>query len=646
MTRGSTLPLKSVEIRDSFWSKYVKLVHEVVIPYQWDAINDRVEDAEPSHAIKNFRIAAGLEEGEFYGFVFQDTDLAKWLEAVAYRLETHPDKDLERIADEAIDLIEKAQQPDGYLNTYFTIKEPGRRWTNLTECHELYTAGHMIEAAVAYYRATGKRKLLDVMCRFADYIDSVFGTEPGKIRGYDGHQEIELALVKLYETTGEEKYLKLSKYFIDERGRKPNYFELETSRPDYKKHFPGDVLVDKEYNQSHLPVREQETAEGHSVRAVYMLTAMADLAALTQDSELMEACRRLWKNIVQKRMYITGGIGSTSEGEAFTFDYDLPNDTMYAETCASIGLIFFANRMLRAEPKSCYADVMERALYNNVLAGMSMDGRSFFYVNPLEVWPEASDKSPIKKHVKAVRQKWFGCACCPPNVARLLSSLGQYIYTVHGNTLYTHLYIGGEAKTDIAGTKTVIKQTTNYPWDGRVLLDVIPEEDKEFGIALRIPDWCDSYSISINGVSVAPDIKDGYVTIQRKWTQGDVIELNLDMQIKLMQSNPLVRANAGKVAIQRGPLVYCLEETDNGDNLSAISIPVDSNLTAQFDAETAGGVVVITGNAFRTDTFGWEEKLYRTAQIRENPVTIKAVPYCVWGNRNPGEMLVWIRQKA
>ncbi len=645
-TRGNTLILKNIMISDSFWNKYIKLVHEVVIPYQWDAINDRVEDAEPSHAIKNFRIAAGLEQGEFYGFVFQDTDLAKWLEAVAYRLETHPDKNLEELADEAIELIEKAQQADGYLNTYFTIKEPGRRWTNLTECHELYTAGHMIEAAVAYYRATGKRKLLDVMCRFADHIASVFGTEPGKLRGYDGHQEIELALVKLYEATGEEKYLKLSKYFIDERGRKPNYFELETARPDYKKHFPGDAMMSKEYNQSHLPVREQDTAEGHSVRAVYMLTGMADLAALTQDGELLEACRRLWKNIVQKRMYITGGIGSTSEGEAFSFDYDLPNDTMYTETCASIGLIFFANRMLKAEPISSYADVMERALYNNVLAGMSMDGKSFFYVNPLEVWPEASEKSPIKKHVKAVRQKWFGCACCPPNVARLLSSLGQYIYTTDENTLYTHLYIGGEAKTDIAGTQTVIRQTTNYPWDGKVILEVRPEIEKEFGIALRIPDWCDSYSISVNGVSVTPEIKDGYAIIQRNWKQGDRIELNLDMDIKLMQSNPLVRSNAGKLALQRGPLVYCLEETDNGENLSTISIPVDSNLTAEFDPETAGGVVVITGNAYRTETCGWDENLYRTAKIEEKPTTIKAVPYCVWGNRNPGEMLVWIRQKA
>ncbi|MDF2988776.1 MAG: hypothetical protein K0R50_4286, partial [Eubacterium sp.] len=627
------------------WRKYIKLVHDVVIPYQWEAINDRVEDAEPSHAIKNFRIAAGLEQGEFYGFVFQDTDLAKWLEAVAYKLETHPDAEIEKLADEAIELIEKAQQSDGYLNTYFTIKEPGKRWTNLNECHELYTAGHMIEAAVAYYRATGKRKFLEVMCRFADHIDSVFGTEPGKLKGYDGHQEVELALVKLYEATGNAKYLKLGKYFIDERGQKPNYFDIELSRSDYKKHFPGEVNNDRAYTQSHLPVREQDTAEGHSVRAVYMLTGMADVAALTQDKELLEACRRLWKNIVQKRMYITGGIGSVADGEAFSFDYDLPNDTMYTETCASIGLIFFAHRMLKAEPQSSYADVMERALYNNVLAGMSMDGRSFFYVNPLEVWPEASEKSINKRHVKAVRQRWFGCACCPPNVARLLSSLGQYIYTVNDSTLYTHLYIGGEAKADIAGTKVVLKQTTNYPWDGKVLLKLFPDEEKEFELAVRIPDWCDSYSLSLNGANIAADTADGYARAKHSWKQGDKVELNLDMDIKLMQANPLVRADAGKVAIQRGPLVYCLEELDNGSNLSAVSIPLDSSLVAEFDADLFGGTVIIKGNAFRTDSSDWGESLYKVAEAKEKPISIKAVPYCSWGNRNSGEMLVWIKQK-
>lgn len=411
-----------IQIQDQFWNTYSDLVRETVIPYQWEALNDRVEDAEPSHAIRNFRIAAGLEQGEFGGWVFQDSDLYKWLEAVAYSLRHHPDQRLEKIADESIELIRQAQHDDGYLNTYFTIQEPGKQWTNLYEAHELYCAGHLIEAAVAYYQATGKRKLLDISCRFADLIDRMFGTKPGQIRAYCGHQEIELALIKLYGVTVEERYLNLSQYFIDERGKQPNYFIEEWERGS-RTNIWSQGAPNLEVYQSHLPVREQKVAVGHSVRAVYMCTAMADLARLTGDEGLKAACERLWSNTTGKQMYITGGIGSTHLGEAFTFDYDLPNDSVYAETCASIGLIFWARRMLQLEVKSEYADVLERALYNNVLGSMSMDGKHFFYVNPLEVWPEASLKNPDKHHVKPIRQKWFGCSCCPPNVARLLGSL-------------------------------------------------------------------------------------------------------------------------------------------------------------------------------------------------------------------------------
>lgn len=642
--RHDSLPLKNVSINDNFWSKYIKLVHEKVIPYQWEVINDRVPDVEPSHAIRNFRIAAGLEQGEFYGFVFQDTDLAKWLEAVAYRLETNPDSQLEKLADEAIELIEKAQQPDGYLNTYFTIKEPGRRWTNLRECHELYTAGHMIEAAVAYYRATGKKRFLNVVCRFADHIDSVFGEEPGKIRGYDGHQEIELALVKLYEVTGEEKYLKLSKFFLDERGKEPYFFDIESEKRGNSVHFPDFVMYNRKYAQTHLPVREQTTAEGHAVRAVYMLTAMADVARLTGDKGLLKACRRIWDNIVTKRMYITGGIGSTAFGESFTFDYDLPNDTAYAETCASIGLIFFAHRMLKIEPKSCYADEMERALYNNVLAGMGLDGKSFFYVNPLEVWPEACEKNATYKHVKSVRQKWFGCACCPPNVARLIASLGQYIYTVGNSTIYTHLYISGEAKVNLNNSDICIRQKTNYPWDGKIVLEVSQQGDTEFTLALRIPGWCRNYNVALNGSPIYPDIVDGYAMITSTFNNSDIIELQLGMPVELMRAHPRVRANVGKVAIQRGPMVYCLEEIDNGSNLPAISIPSSSKLTAEYNGKLLGGTVVIKGNAYRIDQSAWYNSLYRVGEVNEKPVSIEAIPYCLWGNRNPGEMLVWIRQ--
>lgn len=649
LSLSNPLPLKNVRINDTFWSRYIQLVRDVVIPYQWEALNDRIPDAEPSHAIQNFRIAAGEEQGEFYGMVFQDSDVAKWLEAVGYTLATHPDPQLENLADGVIDLISRAQQEDGYLNTYFTVKEPGNRWTNLYDCHELYCAGHMMEAAVAYYEATGKRKLLEVMCRFADHIASVFGPEAEKLKGYCGHEEIELALVKLYKVTGNEKYLKLSKYFIDERGRKPYYFDIEWEKrgriSHWSKNVSGRPSKNAEYNQTHLPVREQTRATGHAVRAVYLYTAMADLAAKTGDEGLLEACRTLWDNIVSKQMYITGGIGSTHHGEAFTFDYDLPNDTVYQETCASIGFIFFAQRMLQMEANGCYADALERALYNSVISGMALDGKSFFYVNPMEVWPEASEKNPGKHHVKPVRQKWYGCACCPPNIARLLSSLGEYIYTSNSNTLYTHLFIGGEAEIGFDGGSIRVKQETNYPWDGKVRVEINGGTDKEFTWGFRIPGWCRKAELRVNGETINLEgvVQNGYALLKRLWKAGDCVEFELEMPVELIQSNPKVRANAGKVAIQRGPLVYCLEETDNGANLQAVSLCIDRPMTAEFNAGKFGGMVEIHGEGKGTDESSWNNELYRPFERKEVDIGIKAVPYCLWGNRSAGEMSVWMR---
>jgi DUF1680 family protein len=649
LQNNKPVPLKNVRINDEFWTKYVRLVQEVVIPYQWEALNDRIPDADPSYAIRNFRIAAGKEEGTFGGMVFQDSDLAKWLEAVGYSLTTHPNPELEKLADEAIDLIAAAQHDDGYVNTYFTIKEPDKRWTNLTDCHELYCAGHMMEASVAYYQATGKRKLLDVMCRFADYIDSVFGEEEGKLRGYDGHQEIELALVKLYEATGEEKYVRLSQYFIDERGRDPKFFHAEWEKRGKTSHWVRGTVPapDLKYHQSHLPVREQSEAVGHSVRAVYMYTAMADLAAHTGDQSLYEACQKLWNNMIHKQMYITGGIGSTVHGEAFTFDYDLPNDIVYAETCASIGLIFFAHRMLQIEAKGEYADVLERALYNNVIGGMSLDGKHYFYVNPLEVWPEASEKNPTRRHVKATRQRWFGCSCCPPNVARLMASLGQYIYTSNNKAVYVNLYMGGEAAVEVGKTNVSIVQQTNYPWNGKVRLSLAPADAHEFTLGLRIPGWCSNPKLTINGeeLSLQPLIVDGYALIRRTWREDDVVELELPMAIQRIQSHPQLRANAGKIAIQRGPLVYCLEEKDNGRPISSMSLPDDSKLTDREDKELLGGITVIEGEALCDDPVSWGRELYRPAQDQVKPIPITAVPYYAWGNRGTGEMSVWIRRR-
>jgi uncharacterized protein len=636
---------QSVKIQDEFWGRYIRLAQDVVIPYQYEALHDRVPDAEPSHAIANFEIAAGRKEGEFHGWVFQDSDVAKWLEAVGYSLSLKRDPILELQADEVIDLIGEAQQPDGYLNTYFTIKEPGKRWTNLQDCHELYCAGHFIEAAVAYYEATGKDKLLNIMRRMVDHIDSVFGPEEGKLKGYDGHQEIELALVKLYRLTGEEKYLKLSSFFIGERGQEPNFLRQEWEGRGRITHWSGQTdHLDPAYNQAHIPVREQSEAVGHSVRAVYMYSAMADLAMLNNDDALRDACVRLWNNMTEKQMYITGGIGSTHHGEAFTFDYDLPNDTVYAETCASIGLIFFARRMLELAPEARYADVMERALYNNVLGSMAQDGKHYFYVNPLEVWPQACSCNPGKHHVKAERQGWFGCACCPPNVARLLTSLNQYIYTVHGDTLHTNLYIGSEWKGTLGGTGVNVTQESNYPWEGKVSLKVNPAEAAEFGIALRVPSWSSGMEISVNGEMLEPSAgrELGYLVIRRVWSAGDTIEVSIPMEAHRVYAHPELRADAQKTAIQRGPLVYCLEATDNGEPLSSISLNETGEFTEVFKDSLLGGAVVVEGNGFRVDPSGWSGGLYSREKAPLESVKVTAVPYYLWGNRGSGEMKVWI----
>lgn len=645
---AQSIKLTDMHIQDPLWSRYIDLVREVVVPYQWKALNDLIEGAEPSHALRNFRIAAGLEQGEFYGMVFQDSDVAKWLEAVGYLLAAKSDPDLEILADGVIDLIASAQQPDGYLNTYYTVKEPGMRWSNLCECHELYCAGHMIEAGVAYYQGTGKRKLLDIVCKFADYIDTVFGSEPGKLKGYDGHQEIELALIKLYRVTGNEKYLELSSYFLNERGNKPYYYDEEWIKRGKTYHWQSSFMIEeKEYSQAHLPVRKQDKAEGHAVRAVYMAAGMVDVAVEKKDKELLEACRRLWSNIVSKRMYITGGIGSMAQGEAFSLDYDLPNDTVYAETCASIGLIFFANRMLQVEARAEYANVMERALYNTVIGGMSQDGTKFFYVNPLEVNPHVCGKNKNYDHIKPERQGWFGCACCPPNVARLLASLGDYIYTVRENNIFANLYIGGEFNFQLEAGHVRLIQTSQFPRDGEIRFDVRTDGVLPFTLALRLPSWCDQAELMVNGVKAnyLENVINGYVYLSREWADGDTVEWHLSMPILRMEGHPMVRQTAGKVALQRGPFVYCLEEADNGVNLHELRLPRDGKLDVRYNEKFLGGVQTIIADAVRYTSDDWANQLYRSeANWELVPVETVFIPYYAWANRECGEMTVWVRQ--
>ena len=579
---------------------------------------------------------------------FWDSDVAKWIEAAAYSLATAPDPQLEATTDGVIDLIADAQQEDGYLNSYYTVVEPENRWSNLRDMHELYCAGHLIEAAVAYYEATGKRKLLDVMCRFADYIGTVFGSAPGQKRGYPGHEEIELALVKLYRVTGEQRYLDLSAYFVDERGRQPYYFDIEARE---RGEDPQDSRYGGNYDisQSHVPVGEQTTAEGHSVRAMYLYAAMADLAAETGDADMLAACEKLWQNVTERRMYVSGGIGSSWRGERFTTDYDLPNDTGYAETCAAIGLVLWAHRMLQFDGDGRYADILERALYNGVISGVSLDGKGFFYANPLDVIPSRYESHPELFRIPVMwprRQEWFACSCCPTNIARTLASLGQYVASIAGDTAYLHMYVGGDVSLEIAGAQVKLTQQTEYPWEGSVRVEVQLDHPAEFALALRIPGWCSTAEIVVNGqaLHLEPLVHKRYASIRRVWSSGDVVEFSLAMPVLRLEAHPEVSSNCGKVALQRGPLVYCLEEVDNGPNLRDISLSGDAELTVRFVEDLLGGIVVIEGESVRRSSMPWDGQLYSSAQSPVEVVPFRAIPYCYWANRDPGEMLVWINR--
>ena len=653
------LSLAKVQVTDAFWKKEMELVRTEVIPYQWNALNDNVPGAAPSFCMRNYRRAGEVEkerkakgdkfvqikypldtfetlpkdgkmDGRFYGFLFQDTDFTKWVEAVAYSLTQHPDPELEKTADEAIEAVCAAQREDGYLDTYYLINDQDMIFTNLKDNHELYCFGHLTEGAVAYYQATGKDHLLKAAERFADFIASKLGHGEGKKAGYPGHEIAEMALMRLYDLTGEQKYLDLAKYFIDERGTKPYYYDIERGLtcPEGEERYS--------YNQANRPVRQQDEVQGHSVRAVYLYSGMADVARATQDESLLKACETLWNNMVHQKMYVTGGIGATHIGEAFSFNYDLPNDTAYAETCASIGLVFFARRMLEIQAKAEYADVMELALYNGVLSGMALDGKSFFYVNPLEVLPEACHKDERKFHVKPIRQKWFGCACCPPNLARTVSSVASYAYTENDTTLFVHLYMGGT----VEGEKVKASITSEFPWDGHVSVTCESDTKEPYTFAFRIPGWCASYP---KGAEV--EEKDGYLYVTKVWAKGETIRLNFPMEIQFLASNPLVREDAGRVAVKRGPVVYCMEEADNGKNLHLTKLCVNGEKTAEAADELGEHFVRVTAEGRRMKLGDAEKQpLYHLYQKEEEEKTkLKLIPYYMWNNRGEGEMQVWIR---
>ena len=576
-----------VHIQDNFWSPRLKKHISTTLPVCIDQIENQ------TGRIRNFENAA-KREGEHSGIFFDDSDVYKALEGMAYSLINNPNPELEKKADEWIDKFAAAQLPDGYINTYYTLTAPEKRWTNMDK-HEMYCAGHMIEAGVAYYKATGKRKLLDVCIRMTDHMMSIFG--PGKRDWVPGHEEIELALVKLYQTTGEQKYLDFADWLIEERGHGHG------SKG-------GEGEWDPFYYQDDKPVREMSDIAGHAVRCMYLYCGMADVAALKQDSGYIESLNRLWDDVVLRNMYITGGIGSSRHNEGFTEDYDLPNLDAYCETCASVGMVLWNQRMNQFTGDSKYIDVLERSMYNGALAGISLEGDRFFYVNPLE--------SKGDHH----RQAWYGCACCPSQISRFLPSIGNYIYGTSNEAIWVNLYIGNSTEINTDNTNVTLRQETNYPWDGTVKLTVTPSNPLKKEIRLRIPGWCEQYTLSVNGQLVKVPTEKGYAVLNKEWKQGDVISLSMEMSVKLITADPRVKQNIGKRAIQRGPLVYCMEEVDNPQDFDNLKIAANTSFNAQFNPKLLNGITTIKATT--------------------NELAITLIPYYTWDNRKAGKMKVWI----
>ncbi|MBO5208529.1 MAG: glycoside hydrolase family 127 protein [Lachnospiraceae bacterium] len=617
-----------------FIGKYQQLIKDVVIPYQYNVLCDEAPDTEKSHVVQNFINAGKAVRGEevgdgFYGMVFQDSDAAKWIEAVAYSLSLFPDAKLEETTDKLIDIIADAQDTDGYLNTYYTIKDKDKRWTNLLEGHELYCSGHMMEAACAYYEATGKEKLLTVMLKNTEHIYQHFIVEDNE--GCPGHPEVELALLKMYRLTKNKHCLELAEHFINVRGTDPHFFEKEKEKRDWNvwNADPSDTA----YLQASAPVREQKAATGHAVRAVYLYTAMADLAASTDDKALLNACHKLWDSITRRRMYLTGGIGSTALGEAFSVDYDLPSDTAYAETCASIGLMFFASRMLENEVNGEYADVAEQAFYNTVLAGMQLDGKRFFYVNPLEIIPGISGIAQTHRHDLPMRPKWYACACCPPNVARLISSFGKYAYGENADTAFCHMFAAGEVTFENGMHFTC---ETAYPYDFTISYQI----KKGGNLAIRIPAWSKTYKISQNNNDLTITPEKGYVYLTV--SDGDYVKVVLDDTPRFQYASTKVPELTGKTAICRGPLVYCFEGVDNEEDVLSLSLKRNGTLSvSSYKQELLNGVITITADAFRTEG---TNNLYTDQAPESKPCKAIAVPYYTWGNRHENQMRVWMNE--
>ncbi len=612
-----------VNITDSFWKPTLDKVATTTLQaciYQTEVKTPRIRNFE--------KVARGKNE-KHEGIFYDDSDVFKALEAIAYSLKNHPNPELEKKADEWIDKIAAAQLPDGYINTYYSLGRLDERWSDMS-MHEDYNGGHLIEAAVAYYQVTGKRKLLDVAIKFADHFDSQFG--PGKKHWVTGHQELELALVKLYNTTKDKKYLDLSYWLLEERGHK------------YAKGYTWTDWRDTAYAQDVVPVREQTEITGHAVRAMYMYTGAADVAALSGDEGYMKAMKTVWEDVVYRNLYVTGGIGSSGSNEGFGTDYELPNEQAYCETCASVGMVYWNQRMNLLTGDSKFIDVLERSLYNGARDGLSLNGDRFFYGNPL-----ASDG-------RHNRREWFGTACCPANIARLVSSLGDYIYGFSDKGIWVNLYIGSNTTAKMGKNDVPVTMETNYPWDGKIKIAVNPKSKSKFAMNLRIPGWAQgeavpgdlfvfenksktNFTITLNGKPVAYKMENGYAIIERDWKKGDVIELNLPMEVKRIVSRPEVKQDMDRVALQRGPLVYCVEGADNNDQAWNLILPDQATFQTSYQKDLLEGITTIQFDA-------------PTLQITKDGQSVKteikkitAIPYYAWCNRGQNQMQVWLPRK-
>lgn len=618
-----SISFMDISINGGFWRERQKIVAETTIYSIWErfketgrfgALNFIWKEGEPNRP-----------------HLFWDSDIAKWVESAACVIAKGQDDVLEKAIDDIVESIEKHQDKSGYFNSYFLVVEPDQIWKKRTE-HELYCAGHLIEAAVAYYKATGKDKFLNLMRKYADHIEKVFKIDNSAVFMTCGHEEIELALVRLYHCTGEIRYLELSKFFIDNRGRDPKeqYYSWANAP----------------YAQYHLPVREQRTAEGHAVRASYLYCGMADIALEYGDKELLNACREIFENIVRRRMYVTGGIGSSPVGEAFTIDYDLPNLTAYTESCAAIGFAFFARRMLNFYVDSIYTDNIERVLYNGFLSSISLDGKSFFYENPLEIHPElinsdVSVNEGKRKFLAIQRKEVFDCSCCPPNITRFIASIGDFLYTYDEKTLYVHHYMSSKTETKINGIYTEITQQTNYPIEGNISFNI---NGNSIGcIAFRIPYWCDNFSLSVNGKKSVFLLQNGYAYLELAKQGIMTVDIIFNMKIQLIEASPMVQENSGRVALQRGPVIYCLEAMDNGNLLRDVRVDKD----AQFELvkDEYFGIPVIKTTGYRRKIEEFEYNLYKPLEEEFEKVDLKFVPYFAFANRGVSEMIVWVLMK-